>query len=477
MRIRLSEISKNPTWIFSRRDMHSPPPRTRELIGDALRDYVDRFETWEVEVTLRRDSTTDGMARPRSVDEVKSILQIAKPGVTFQDLFKYCVQNDLKVWPSGPSLPWGSVTLDRGMGFLPTGVHHQQIAGLEVLLANGELVRTGQFATSDSESAHVSKHSFGPSIEGLFLQSNLGIVTKMGIWLTPRPQSYMFCKFDMRNREDIGTIVDVLGPLRRNGVIGSTLWAASVTELLAVIAKRAELWQGEGAIPDWRLKELMSKYDLGFLAANFGLYSPEKVIKAHFEEVKRAVTENAPTRRLTSNLYSGKSAELLSGEALLEGDAGMFINKPNFQSLEVLKFNLPLDDSGCISAHRDFAPIMPAIGTTVLDWAETSRKICGEEGFDLFCDFFIQERSVIFIYLTFFDKVNEKHRKALNTIMTRFQQEARKRKFAAYRAHVLDMDRNAQNFDFNDYAYRKFVETPKDTLDPEGILSPGKQGI
>jgi len=34
---------------------------------------------------------------------------------------------------------------------------------------------------------HTSKYSFGPILDGLFTQSNYGIVTRMGIWLLPRP--------------------------------------------------------------------------------------------------------------------------------------------------------------------------------------------------------------------------------------------------------------------------------------------------
>jgi FAD/FMN-containing dehydrogenase len=34
---------------------------------------------------------------------------VVEPGVTFTDLYDYCVLHKLRVWPSVPSLGWGSV--------------------------------------------------------------------------------------------------------------------------------------------------------------------------------------------------------------------------------------------------------------------------------------------------------------------------------------------------------------------------------
>lgn len=34
---------------------------------------------------------------------------VVEPGVTFTDLYNYCVTHKLKVWPSTASLGWGSV--------------------------------------------------------------------------------------------------------------------------------------------------------------------------------------------------------------------------------------------------------------------------------------------------------------------------------------------------------------------------------
>jgi hypothetical protein len=59
--------------------------------------------------------------------------------------------------------------------------------GMEVVLANGEIVRTGMGAMPDATTQHQSANTwqlfpygFGPYADGIFTQSNFGIVTKMG---------------------------------------------------------------------------------------------------------------------------------------------------------------------------------------------------------------------------------------------------------------------------------------------------------
>jgi hypothetical protein len=421
---------------------------------------------------------------------------VVEPGVTFTDLYDYCVKNKLNVWPSCPSLGWGSVvgnTLDRGAGFTPTAMHHQHISGLEAMLADGELVRTGQFAIKNSRSSHLSKFTFGPSIEGLFLQSNLGIVTKLGIWLTPAPQAYMSCSFDMPELEDIETIVDIFGPLRRDGLLPNTVYVSNVVEWLGMMGQREDFWPHETPIPDWKVAELQKKLDLGYWNAKFGLYGAKDVIQAHFDELKKIIERKTTKGRLVGKIFSAPDGETLDPASIPEKEGGFFVGIPTLWSLPMVKFRLPKSGGG-IAAHYDYSPIIPSNGKEILAWVKTAKKICEDQSFDLFCDFFMHERHVIFVNMFTFDKTNPVHRTAVQTIFDNLFEEGKKRGYSKYRSHVRAMgtftsvrkfhlklisliDRVASLYDFNDHAYRRFVETIKDAVDPNGILSPGKQGI
>ncbi|OTB19278.1 putative vanilly-alcohol oxidase [Daldinia sp. EC12] len=403
---------------------------------------------------------------------------VVEPGVTFGDLYEYCEKNKLKAWPSTASLGWGSVignALDRGLGFIPTGVHYENIAGMEVVLADGDIVRTGQFAMSNSPSAHITKLAFGPSIDGLFLQSNLGIVTKMGINLTPQPQAYMACSFDVPEFEHIETIVDVFGELRRNGTLPYMVYVFYIAEWATIFGKRSDWWNGEGPIPDWRLKEMQKDLDAGIWTVKFGLYGPTNIIKAQFDEVERVVAKKAPDGRLRQTLFTGENGSLLEAAAVSPLYGGVRVGVPSMWNIPMVNYYNRRDDS--VGAHGAYSPIVPLDGKTVLEWAKTAKGICAEQGFDFLCDFFMHDRYAIFVTMLCFDKTSPEQRIGVDKVFRNLFKEGSKRGFAKYRAHINHMDLNAELFDFNNHAYRRFVEKLKESLDPNGILSPGKMGI
>ena len=333
---------------------------------------------------------------------------VVEPGVTFTALYEHIVAQDLKIWPSVPSLGWGSVignTLDRGMGFTPTANHHEHIAGLEIMLADGDVVRTGQWANSTSSSAHLSKYSFGPNIDGLMLQTNLGIVTKMGIFLTPQPQAYMSCSFDMPDREDVGTITDLFGEMRRNGTVPNTCYVFNIVEWSAMVGKRAELWDGEGAMPDSRLKEIQEQIETGHWSVKFSLYGPKAVIQAQFDEIQNVVRERAPTGRLNGAIFAGEGDRKLDPGSVTQPHGGMFVGVPSLWSLPLVKYMLPKDGSGA-GAHSAYSAIIPLDGKVMIEWYHKARAIYEAEGFDCMCDYFMHGRHAVFVCMLCFDKTN-----------------------------------------------------------------------
>ncbi|TVY80599.1 Vanillyl-alcohol oxidase [Lachnellula suecica] len=386
---------------------------------------------------------------------------VVEPGVTFTDLYDYCVLHKLRVWPSVPSLGWGSVignTVDRGTGFLPTATHHQNIAGLEVLLADGDIVRTGQFGISDSPSAHLSKFTFGPSIEGLFLQT------------------YLSCGFSMPEMDDIETMVDLFSEMRRNGVLPNRVYVSNIVEWLGMVGKRVDIWDKDEPIPAWKVRELQEKLNMGYWNAKFGLYEPKLVIQAQIDEFRRVAAIKAPTGKLFAEMFAGEGDELLEATSVKEPHGGPFVGIPTLWSLPMVNYRLPKNGDG-IAGHADYSPIIPSSGKAIHEWVKTSQIISVAHGWDLFCDFFMHERHVIFVNFMTFDKSKPKHREAISKILAELYEEGKKRGFSGYRTHVNYMDVNADSFDFNDHAYQRFVEKLKDAVDPNGILSPGKQGI
>jgi hypothetical protein len=502
------------------------------FVGDALAHYVDPYELHENDATKRK--MPGAAVCPASMEELSRILKVAnakglpmwtfsrgknlgyggpaprlngsvaldlhrmtrilevndehayavvEPGVTFHDLYNYCVKHDKKLWPSTPSLGWGSVignTLDRGVGFGVYGNHHGSIAGAEVMLADGDIVRTGQWGIENSPSSFISKFTFGPSLEGLFLQSNLAIVTKLSMWLAPRPTAYMSCTFSVPEDADVEIMVDALGELRRNGIIPNMIWVGNFVEGICIRGKRSKFWQGEGPIPDWRLKELQQEFgDEGFWTAKWGLYGPASVIKAQYNEIESQLRSLAPIGKLVNGFYEEKDGNPLDAKTISPEHGLMFVGFPTLWSLPLMDWALS-DDKPGKAAHGDYAPIIPSSGKHVLHWAQECKKIYARNNLDLMLDFFMHERHVVCMSMYAYDQLNAEHCANVDRAYSEMHQVAKQAGYGMYRGHVNHMgksdipltrlkrwltpariDEIAELNNFNNHAYIRFVEKIK----------------
>ena len=129
-----------------------------------------------------------------------------EPGVTQRQVIDFLQQSRSRLWidatGSTPDCSLIGNTMERGFGHTPYGDHFANSCGLEVVLPNGEVVETGFSRFPNAQAGPVYRWGVGPTIDGLFSQSNLGIVTRMTIWLMPAPEYFQayFFRCDRRFR-------------------------------------------------------------------------------------------------------------------------------------------------------------------------------------------------------------------------------------------------------------------------------------
>ena len=125
-----------------------------------------------------------------------------QPGVCFSQVAAYLIEKKSKFYASvtGGS-PNGSLignALDRGGGDGPLGDRAANMAALEVVLATGEIIRTGFARFGEASTASLVKQGVGYSLQELLTQSNLGVVTKATFWLhrLPAERAYLLNKLN-----------------------------------------------------------------------------------------------------------------------------------------------------------------------------------------------------------------------------------------------------------------------------------------
>lgn len=148
---------------------------------------------------------------------------VVQPGVTFRQLDAFLRGRGSRLHLNGPgSTPDASVvgnTLERGVaqGVVPDAA--SRVAALEVVLADGSVVRTGGAALPGSRAARVHRHGLGPALDGLFLQSSFGIVTEMTVWLSPVPAFHRHVHWVVDEDAGLEAVVDALQSLCMEGTL------------------------------------------------------------------------------------------------------------------------------------------------------------------------------------------------------------------------------------------------------------------
>jgi 4-cresol dehydrogenase (hydroxylating) len=159
---------------------------------------------------------------------------VIEPGVSQKQLYQYLLDHQLplrlNVIGSGSETSLLGNALERGIGYFATKA--ESLSGLQIILGNGEILKTGFGHFPQSKTTHHYRHGIGPSLDGLFVQSNFGIVTRGAVDLIPMSEAHFSFLISVEKDLDLSALIDALASLRRQSIVQTVVHLANQTRAL-----------------------------------------------------------------------------------------------------------------------------------------------------------------------------------------------------------------------------------------------------
>ena len=416
---------------------------------------------------------------------------LVEPGVSYFDFYRYIQEHKLKVWMDCPDPGWGSLVgnaLDHGGGYTQTTFrnHFDAHCGMEVVLANGDLLRTGMGALPNSQTWQQYKFGVGPLIDGLFSQSNFGVVTKMGFWLMPEPDAYLTGTVSVPKHQDLVPLVDILNFLENSGVVngmpqlGSPLLGGFFDP---VGSELGDLIRNGASTEE--LEAYAQRQGRGYWSCTVKFYGPRKAIAANWEYAQEKFSAIPGATFENGEIYHFPlSAAEIEDITRNQAAGSRTSTLPEFGVPSLTMFSIGArseTNPNPTHGHMWFSPIIPRSGEAIFEanrvFAEAAKELglpLGAVGFSLPTTYWNRA----FVYLFGFPvtediETNRSNREKFERIV----KIAAEHGWGEYRTPPAYQEAVLDTYSFNDHALRRFHQTLKDAVDPNGILAAGRYGI
>jgi 4-cresol dehydrogenase (hydroxylating) flavoprotein subunit len=433
---------------------------------------------------------------------------VVEPGVTQGQLNSHLKSNHIPLWADcTDSTPEGSVignALERGVGYTRYWDHFNHLCGLEVILANGESIRTGG-GPHDSLTWHTHKWGTGPYIEGLFSQSNFGVVVKAGVWLMPEPEAFNCFICELDDEANFPQIVDALRRLALTSILPANFHIVNDLLFTAQLMQYPyDLLDGGRYLSNEARMKLRERIKMASWTVIGGLYGSSAQVKAS----RRAVSsELSRFGKLT--ILNDTKLQLLSGMTQIWKRVrnmpflpGLFstISGSSLEKVEAIQHLYPIlkgipgefivgfayfknrepRPTANVDPARDgagmlwLAALCPLTGRHTSDLLKLCEPIFHKHGFDMSLAFLmVNPRSVIALMEIFFDKRNSDEEKRALTLYDEITKTTMQAGFQQYRTSVSYSDRIMQPA----AELQKILDSMRRAIDPDNIIAPGHYGI
>ena len=447
------------------------------------------------------------LERMNRIVEVNEELAYAviEPGVTYEQFNAYLRSKGYKLWiDCTDGSAQGSVignAIERGIGETPYGDHFGNLCGLEVVLPDGELVHTGG-AINGLKTWHTHKWGVGPYLEGIFTQSNFGIVTQAGIWLMAKPEAYNSFVYEIRDARHLPKVLDSFRHLALTGVVNTKLHMINDFVSMTILTQRIqEKVRQDGPLSDDDLDALRRKYGISPWNCAGGIYGTRRQVKLQRSLLRQALSPYGRLIFLSDRLvpyverlidWSWKNplfrkiTELGARTSLLVLESAPYVHKilqgiPTefFVKHAYYRYRHPRPESN-VHPARDrcgliwFAPILPFTNADVWPFIDACKERFVAYGFDFYVAMLLMNpRSVICLMAIIYDQDSADETVQSGRLYESLLALMRESQFQQYRASLQSWDELFKDAPELQHLNAKI----KKAIDPDGILAPGHYGV
>jgi 4-cresol dehydrogenase (hydroxylating) len=415
-----------------------------------------------------------------------------EPGVTQRQLHQFLQAQQSRLWMdatgASPDCSIIGNTLERGFGHTPMGDHCNHVCGFEVVLPSGDCVDTGFSRFPGGKVGPLSRWGTGPSVDGLFSQSNFGIVTRMTVWLMPAPDRY--AAFFFQTEDGLADVVEAMRPLRLNGTIRSVSHIANDYKVLSSSGQYPWSETG-GRTPLSRdtMGRMRHELRIGRWNGSGCLYGTRGQVRESRSLLRRALRGKITRLQFIDDrtlnllrmaetpyrLITGRQ-DLARALLLLPPLIGLMKGIPTEEFLPSAYWRKPQpppakpdpDADGC--GLLWCSPVAPSTGQHTSEVVDIGEDIVLKHGFEpLISVSLINERTTVStIAITYDRRVQNEDAKAVSCYREMTEQ-LLARGYPPYRLNVSAMEYGRAGG-----PYMNLIRSLKQTLDPNGILAPGR---